>query len=87
MRGSHSQNGVSTAQNETAQTDVYASYPSSGANAPPPPPGGRLGCDRFFSYIESFCGVKGAFYKKPPCVSFPPLRKAQKAPPKGSFRI
>ena len=39
MRGSHSQNGVSTAQNEAAQTDADASYPSSGANAPPSPKG------------------------------------------------
>ena len=41
MRGSHSQNGVSTAQNEAAQTDAYASYPSSTANAVPLPPRGK----------------------------------------------
>ena len=32
MRGSHAQNGVSTAQNAAAQTDAYASYPSSPAS-------------------------------------------------------
>ena len=41
MRGSHSQNGVSTAQNAAAQTDAYASYPSSTANAVPLPPRGK----------------------------------------------
>ena len=47
MRGSHSQNGVSTAQNEAAQTDAYASYPSSTANAVPLPPRGKAWIERY----------------------------------------
>ena len=38
------QNGVSTAQNEVAQTDAYASYPSSVAFSGSFPQGGSLKC-------------------------------------------
>ena len=52
MRGSHSQNGVSAAQNETTQTDACASYPSSGADAPPSPLG------EGFRTVEDACPYK-----------------------------
>ena len=77
MRGSHSQNGVSTAQNETVQTDACASYPSSGAYAPPSPKGEGLGSavrmrretDSALRCVHSSLLSVGATIGRPPLLS------------------